>query len=149
MRYRLITVAALLILASGCVERTMKICSEPEGAHVWVNSRYVGKTPVDRLDFTHYGEYEITMRHEGYRTRTAVEKVSAPWYERFPVDLLAESLVPWRASDAREFDYVLEKAGLRPAKEVVADALEARRRLKVAEMKAGGPPERSTKVQGK
>ncbi len=153
MNYRLHAIAVLLVAggavgAGGCVQRTMAIRSEPSGAAVWVNSRYVGQTPVERLDFTHYGEYEITMRREGYRTRTAVEKVAPPWYERFPADLIAESLVPWTASDAREFEYVLERSTLRPAKDVVADALKARERLGIRPAGAEGEPERQERGRG-
>ena len=97
---------------------------------MWVNHRYVGRTPVEGLEFSQYGSYEIVLRREGFRPKRAVEEVTAPWYERLGVDLFAEVLVPARLTDHRSFEYRLEPVRLRPPEEVLAEAKAA-----LAEMK--------------
>ena len=130
---------ALALLASGCMSRTMAVRSDPAGAAVWVNHRFVGKTPVEDLEFTHYGTYEITLRKSGYRALTAEEVVGAPWYERFPADIVSDNLVPWRVEDRRVFSYKLEPVRLRPVDEVLADAREALARLAPESAPAAAP----------
>lgn len=76
---------------AGCVQRTISITSEPEGALVWVNDIEVGRTPVE-VDFTFYGNYDVRVRLEGYEPLVTSRKARAPWYEYPGVDLVAEML---------------------------------------------------------
>lgn len=141
MRYR----AAILICAlaasaaTGCVTRTIAVHTDPPGAALWVNHRYVGRTPVDDLEFAHYGDYQITLRREGHVARSVVERIRPPWYERFGVDLFSESLLPARLSDTRRFDYKLERATLRSPEDVLAEAEEARAKLRELEVPGTEP----------
>ena len=131
--------AIAALAACGCVTRTIEIESDPPGAAVWVNHRYVGRTPVEGLEFAHYGEYQITLRREGCRAASCTEKISPPWFERFPVDFISDVLSPVRYTDARRFEYALEPVRLRPNDEILADAQSARKRLR--ELPAGANSE--------
>jgi len=103
----LMTVAGL-VLAAGCVERTMMIRSEPPGAPVWVDEQYAGTTPLE-YSFAHYGTRGLRVgpiRDEKDKARYAAQdqlvKVEAPWYETFPIDIVAEVLWPGRIEDRHE-----------------------------------------------
>jgi hypothetical protein len=50
-------------LLAGCVERTITINSEPQGALVYLNDEEVGRTPVS-VPFLYYGTYDVRLEHE-------------------------------------------------------------------------------------
>ena len=91
----------------GCVEREMKITTEPAGALVYVSDREVGRTPLS-LPFTWYGDYDVLIRMNGYQTLRANADISPPWYEVPPLDLLSH-MAPWTYRDQRYLHYKLEK----------------------------------------
>ncbi len=91
----------------GCVEREMKITSEPAGALVYVSDREVGRTPV-ALPFTWYGDYDVLSRMDGYKTLRTNADITPPWYEVPPLDLLSH-MAPWTYRDQRYLHYKLEK----------------------------------------
>ncbi len=93
------------LLLGGCLERTVKVTSEPPGAVVWVNNVEVGRTPVE-TGFTFYGKYDVRLRREGYEPVAVVQDVNAPFYEYPPVDLLAEA-IPVTIRTRREWHYEL------------------------------------------
>ena len=68
----------LLTGAVGCVERTARIETDPPGAIVIVNDEEVGISPV-RFSFLWYGDYEIILRKQGYRTLKTHHPIDAPW----------------------------------------------------------------------
>lgn len=105
----LLTAALLACLAvlSGCVEREWTIRSEPEGAVVYVSNVEVGRTPVT-IDFTWYGDYDVTLRKDGYETLDTNVKLDPPWFEWVGVDLFSE-IAPWTYYDRRETLHILEK----------------------------------------
>ncbi len=113
-RMRVEISAALLVLTClvfsvvGCVERTVSINSEPEGAAVFLNDTEAGLTPV-KVPFTWYGDYDIVIRKEGYKTIHTHHRVQAPWYEWPFIDVVSECLVPFTIHDDHTIDtYVLE-----------------------------------------
>jgi hypothetical protein len=106
-RYALIAVC-LLTLASGCVERRFVIITDPPGAAVWVNNKYVGPSPVT-VPFGYYGNYQIQAEAPGYQTIKVVECISPPWYEYFPLEFFSENLLPFWLRDIRELNYKLER----------------------------------------
>jgi hypothetical protein len=71
-----------------------------------MNDQEIGRTPVTR-DFTWYGKYEVELRKEGYLTRKTSAKITAPWWQWPPIDLIPD-LLPGRPRDKRKFFYVLE-----------------------------------------
>lgn len=89
------------------MERELRITSQPEGALVFVSEKEVGRTPVT-LPFTWYGDYDIQLRLEGYKTLNTHAEINPPWYEVPPIDLLSY-LSPWTYRDHRFLDYKLEK----------------------------------------
>jgi len=107
---RRLPVFVLPLLMVGCVERTVTINTEPEGATVILNDEEVGRSPV-RVPFTWYGDYEIILRKEGYATVQTNEPLRAPWYQWPFIDLVSECLVPFTIYD----EHVLDTFDLEPA----------------------------------
>lgn len=99
----------LLVCAglAGCVDRRFVVLSDPPGAVVFVDGRYIGATPVDD-HFTYYGKRKFTLIKDGYQTLTVEQDIPAPWYQYFPLDFVSEVLIPWRWTDKREFRYPLQ-----------------------------------------
>lgn len=95
---------AALVLP-GCLERTIRITSEPPGAVVWLNDTELGRTPVE-TDFTFYGVYDVRMRLEGYEPVTSSREAKAPIYEYPGIDLVAEA-IPTRISTLVEWHFDL------------------------------------------
>lgn len=91
---RAMLAALLVTLATGCAaERTLVFTSDPPGALVRLDDDVVGTTPVE-VPFLHYGTRRVTFNLEGHRTRSFLVKVEAPWYGRFPIDIVSEVLIP-------------------------------------------------------
>ncbi len=125
---RLIGMAGAALLATGCVERTMKIQSDPPGALVLVNDEEVGVTPV-KFAFVWYGDYDILLRKPGYATLKTHYQVDPPWYQWPLVDLVAETMVPVLIKDEHELPtFALEPAPTPQVSEVIERALELRDR---------------------
>lgn len=124
MRTGLIAIALLGAAACcGCVEREMTITSEPAGALVFVSDREVGRTPVT-VPFTWYGDYDVILRRDGYKTLKTHAEINAPWYEVPPLDLLSH-IAPWTYHDRRFLSYPLAKLKLPTDEELIrrADAM--------------------------
>jgi len=119
----LITICTGVLLA-GCVEREMTITSQPEGALVFVSDVEVGRTPLT-IPFTWYGDYDIILRKDGYRTLKTHADISAPWYEIPPADLFS-ALAPWTYRDRRFLHYTLEQFVVPPDEELVRQARQMR-----------------------
>ena len=75
--------------APGCVRRTVTITTEPPHAHVFLNEQEVGISEVT-TDFLWYGDYEVTVRKEGYKTLQTNWPIKPPWYQIVPFDFFAE-----------------------------------------------------------
>lgn len=97
-RTAILALTVTLILAGGCVERTMKIDTSPQGARVFVNDEEVGVSPA-RFSFTWYGDYDIVIRKEGYETARTHYRVNPPWHQFPPFDLIAETMIPGTIKD--------------------------------------------------
>ena len=112
----------VLLLASGCVTRTLVIRSQPEGARIHLDGREVGTTPLE-MPFTWYGTREVILfkpaptleearanlgiDENAYRLRSRLELVRPA--HQFPgVDLASDLLWPAEVEDRQEFDFVLE-----------------------------------------
>ncbi len=112
---------ALLIIAPGCVRRTMTITTEPAQALVFVNGEEVGRSPV-QTDFLWYGDYDITIRKEGYQTLRTHWQIDAPWYQVVPLDFFFEVLWPRELHDQRSASYTLERQAAPDVEELAARA---------------------------
>jgi hypothetical protein len=105
-RPSLFALLSLLALAGGCAQRTLNIASDPPGALVYLNGQEVGRTPM-RYDFKWYGDYDITLRREGYATLKTHRRLTPPLHEIPPIDLLSEML---GARDVRDWTFTLTPA---------------------------------------
>jgi hypothetical protein len=99
----------LCLMLTGCVERTLTINSDPDGAAVWVDGKDVGKTPVD-VPFSWYGTREIVVEKDGYETVEKKETIDPPWWQYPVVDFMTDVLIPVTFTDKREFNYELESS---------------------------------------
>ena len=97
----LLAAAASLALSAGCVRRTMTFNTDPQGAIVHLNDEEIGRTPVT-TDFTWYGDYDVIYRKEGYLALATHHRVRPPWYQRWPIDFVAEVLVPLEFHDRHD-----------------------------------------------
>ena len=124
----ILVAASVLLACSGCVERTMKIDSRPQGARVFVNDEEVGLTPV-KFSFLWYGDYDIILRKDGYQTLKTNHRLNPPWYQYPPIDLVSECLIATTIKDEHELPTYELTANDPPAgKDLVDRALELRRR---------------------
>lgn len=117
-----------LLPASGCVERRMKIRTEPAGAMVSLNDEEVGPSPVT-TSFLWYGDYDIIVRKPGYETLKTHYRIDAPWYQWPVLDIVPELLLPWTITDEHELPTLKLAAQQTPSnKELVDRAIELRDR---------------------
>lgn len=86
-----LVVATLLLAVVGCVERTIKITSEPTGALVWLNDEEVGRTPLV-VPFTFYGTYDVRLERDGFHPLWTKAKTVDHWWELPGPDLVAEAI---------------------------------------------------------
>ena len=137
MRFALLGLAALLL--TGCMQRTLSITSEPEGAIVWVNDVEVGRTPV-QTSFTFYGTYDVRVRKEGYQPVSTSKVARTPVYEYPPIDFVVMAM-PWRTNTKIEWHFDLEPiAEVTDPAQAEADLLERADELRSATT-AGRPLE--------
>ena len=103
----LLTILFLTVLfAAGCVERKLTINTNPTGALVLLNDEEIGVSPVN-VSFNWYGDYNVTIRKQGYNTLNTHQRLEAPWYDHFPFDFFAEVLYPGRIVDSYEWSFDL------------------------------------------
>ena len=126
---RACTIVFLTALTGACVERKLTVTSGPPGALVYLNNQEIGRTPLTR-EFTYYGDVDVQLRREGYKTLKTHEPVIAPWWQWPPIDLFAEVL-PLRLKDDRAISFTMEPASTAPADPdaLLARAAEMRDRL--------------------
>ncbi len=118
---------ALVAATPACVRRTIKITTEPPNARVFLNDQEIGRSEVT-TDFLWYGDYDVTIRKEGYQTLQTNWTVKAPWYQWVPFDFFAEVLWPGQLHDQHERHFVLEEAQAPTQEELVGRAVETRER---------------------
>ena len=116
----------------GCVERYLRIDSNPAGAdlHVHVDHRFHRGTAPLEIPFTHYGTVRIDAWIADRPGGTHFFELAPPWYQRFPFDLFAELLDPVTHVDRHEVVVVLPEAAAagRDAVLLRADELRAETR---------------------
>jgi hypothetical protein len=114
--------------AAGChqVNRDLTITSEPPGAIVFLHDTEVGQTPVT-VPFTWYGDYDIILRKDGWQTLKTHARLTPPWHEVPPLDLLRD-LLPGTTSDRRYLHFTLKKLSLPDEATLLRRARELRQR---------------------
>jgi len=101
-----ILLAGLLPVA-GCVDRKLTINTNPSGALVYLNDEEIGVSPV-ATSFNWYGDYNVTIRKQGYVTLQTHRKLQPPWHDCFPFDFFTEVLYPGRIVDSYEWLFDLQ-----------------------------------------
>ncbi|HOW69673.1 MAG TPA: PEGA domain-containing protein [Phycisphaerae bacterium] len=131
---RLVTTAcaALCLAAPGCVRRTLTVNTVPQGARVILNDEEIGTSPV-QVDFLWYGDYDVILRKDGYRTLRTHQKIDAPWYQIPPMDFFAETLIPVMLHDQQQMSFTLEPAQPIDKAELIQKAGEVRERALFSE----------------
>jgi hypothetical protein len=104
--WRALAGVACAFSAGGCVEQSMTIETDPPNALVYLNDQEVGRAPLTR-DFMWYGDYDVNVRLDGYETLKTHQKVTAPAWNWFPLDLISD-LLPVTLHDHRHFAYTLK-----------------------------------------
>jgi hypothetical protein len=134
------TIVAVLTACavSGCVERRFVVTSDPPGAVVLRNYQPIGSAPADD-HFLYYGNYHFTLIKDGYQTLQVDQDVPAPWYQYFPLDFVAENLLPWRIEDVRRFHFKLEPLQMPNPEEVLDRGQAIRQRGKTIGAPAESP----------
>jgi hypothetical protein len=102
------TAAALAAALSlgGCIERTIRVTTEPPGARVWVNDVELGRSPVETA-FTFYGDYDVQLQLDGYEPVQTCRKAKAPVHEWPGIDLVAQA-IPHRFQNEVHWHFDLE-----------------------------------------
>lgn len=121
-------ILVLLAALPACVERRIRVTSEPPGALVWVNDREIGRTPVETR-FKYHGLYDVRLEMEGYEPLITSARASAPWYEYPGPDLLAE-VAPFTVRNTQEWHFELDPvpaSGPGSERELIERADELRR----------------------
>jgi hypothetical protein len=103
----LLLFCVLLTGLAGCVERQLTITTNPAGAQVFLNDEEIGASPVT-TSFNWYGDYNVTVRKEGFQTLNTHRKLLAPWYDYFPFDFFAQVLYPGRIVDSYQWSFDLQ-----------------------------------------
>jgi hypothetical protein len=102
----------------GCVNRRMTIHTDPPGAHVLLEGREIGFTPVS-VDFTYDATREFTFEKDGFSTLTVLQSVQSPWYLRPPFDFFTENFLPFQMTARHEFMYKLQPQVVVPTQELI------------------------------
>ena len=118
--------AFIAALLTGCVERTIKITSEPPGALVYLNDEEVGRTPC-RTEFTYYGTYDVRLVLDGYEPYLGPGEMDTPIHQWPAIDLVAE-ILPMKFSDTVEWHFDLRQVNDDPAA-MLDRALQLRARM--------------------
>ena len=114
-------------LSGGCVRRTMIITTDPPQALVYLNDEEIGRSEVS-TDFLWYGDYDVIVRKEGYKTLKTHWKIDPPWYQVIPFDFFAEVLWPGHLHDTHTRQFKLDPEVQPTSEELIARALAARER---------------------
>jgi hypothetical protein len=121
-----LTLIATLLTLPGCVERTVRIDSHPQGAVVVLNDEEIGVTPV-KTAFLWYGDYDLILRKPGYRTLRTSFRLPAPWYQWPPFDLIAETMIASTIRDEHDLPpFELEPDADVPVADIVTRAVDMR-----------------------
>lgn len=117
----------------------MTVRTNPPGALLYVDDYQIGETPAS-VNFTYYGDRKIRLVKDGYETLTIMQPVSTPWYEFFPLDFVAENLVPGEIRDQRTLDFQLKPQVVVPTEQLLAHAEGLRRGVQASAGMAASPP---------
>jgi len=127
----------VLLLAAccgGCVERYLRIETDPPAADVYVNGDRVGTSPLD-VPFRDYGTVRVDawfadVETGTFASSTALVDLDRPWYQYFPLEILSELLDPRVHVDRHDLRLSMTKVtpGTNPIENLMKEAERLRRR---------------------
>lgn len=120
-RSLILALLCCVALATGCIERTITIETEPDDATVFLNDQEVGRSPV-QVPFTWYGDYDLIIRKKGYQTIHTHHRVRTPWYQFPLIDIITECMIPFTVHDDRVLDTFVLTPRQDPTKEALLEA---------------------------
>lgn len=120
----------LLLCPAGCIQRSIRVTSDPPGAVVWLNDTEIGRTPTE-AEFTFYGDYDVRLELDGYSPVHEMRRTVAPFHEYPGPDLIAEVL-PHKFETVFEWHFDLEQIPERTQspEQLEADLIERARQLR-------------------
>ncbi|MBL4809158.1 MAG: PEGA domain-containing protein [Phycisphaerales bacterium] len=124
------TVASLAVIftlvggGGGCVERRVKVTSEPSGARVWLNDEVIGVTPCE-AGFKFYGKYDVRLALDGYEPIHEGRVMKAPIYE-YPIIDLAATAVPFKFKSVNNWHFVFVESRVDDREGMIGRAMELR-----------------------
>jgi len=140
--FHFLILVAIIFAFSGCVTRSLTVETNPSNALVYLDNKLIGESPVT-VPFTYYGTRKILIEkkdEDGVLTHERTiefEKIKAPVYEVFPLDLFSELLWPFKLQDDQVLSYNLvefEPLSIKEKQEkVLKNAEELRQRVNVPE----------------
>ena len=101
-------ILTFLALVACAPRRTLSVTSEPADALVRLDDQAIGPTP-QRIPFYHYGVRRVTLYKDGYGTHSERIELKPAWYQRFPMDLVSEVLLPIGLRDQRRLSVELQE----------------------------------------
>lgn len=126
---RLLLITMLLVLP-GCLQRRIRVTSEPPGAVVWVNDTEIGRTPAE-TGFTFFGDYDVRLELDGYEPVHEMRRAKAPLHEYPGPDLVAAALpVKFKTLIEWHFDLAPSLEGTLRPDQLEAEVVERARRLR-------------------
>ncbi|MCL4222054.1 MAG: PEGA domain-containing protein [Phycisphaerales bacterium] len=126
---RLVLIAMLLVLP-GCLQRRIRVTSDPPGAFVWVNDTEIGRTPAETT-FTFFGDYDVRLELDGYEPVHEMRRAKAPLHEYPGPDLVAAALpVKFKTLIEWHFDLSPSLEHALPPDQLDAEMVERARRLR-------------------
>ena len=124
-----IACSIVVFLLAGCVERMLTINTTPQAAMVTLNDEEIGISPVT-VSFQWYGDYNVTIRKNGFQTLKTHRVLERPWYDYAPFDLFAQLLNPKRIVDSYEWTFELEKKKYPAREQLIKSAQALKKQLK-------------------
>lgn len=98
----------LVLISTGCVRRVVTINSQPQGADIYLDRKLIGQTPYQH-EFLHYGGHHLELIKENHANLRTTLELKGPFYERFPLVIFSELLIPWEILDTHLVSYKLRK----------------------------------------
>lgn len=121
---------AMLLFMPGCLQRRIRVTSEPPGAIVWVNDTEIGRTPAE-TSFTFFGDYDVRLELDGYEPVHEMRRAKAPLHEYPGPDLIAAALpTKFKTLIEWHFDLAPSLEHTQAPEKLEADLVERARRLR-------------------
>lgn len=125
-----VLLVAMLLVMPGCLQRRIRVTSEPPGAIVWVNDTEIGRTPAE-TSFTFFGDYDVRLELDGYEPVHEMRRAKAPLHEYPGPDLIAAALpTTFKTLIEWHFDLSPSLEHTQAPEELEADLVERARRLR-------------------